>query len=170
MPVRLSLFMNNSSRQFSNNPGNLNFEKDLRKPEILIFSKETDTLLLLKTMLGMWDFMVEGIVSIPKLLISLESKIPDLIIFDFNFPFDEYLKTIKAIRQEFTLYSIPIIGISGFSQTRYKNLAIAFGADEYLIKPIDFDQLKACLINHLKNNCKLDRHFNTFEPYSGGRQ
>jgi len=64
----------------------------------------------------------------------------DLIILDINLPdFDgfEFLKSIK------TKISIPIIITSAYSDTKSKILAFKYGASDYMVKPINFEELEA---------------------------
>lgn len=174
IPIRHFSFMSNTSLNFARN-SNITNIKDCKEntfiPKITIFSKESDTRLLLKTILEMWDFVVAEADCVKQLSAIFETKESNLIIFDFSFPFDEYLKTIRQIRKELHLTDVPIIGISGFAQSRYRNLAIAFGANEYLVKPIDFDHLKSYLNNYLRNNFNIDREeVNTRDSLTGGKK
>lgn len=173
IPIRHFSFMSNTSLNFARN-SNIIGIKDCKQntfiPKITIFSKESDIRLLLKTILEMWDFVVVEADCVKQLSAIFEPKESNLIIFDFSFPFDEYLKTIRQIRKEHHLTHVPIIGISGFAQPRYRNLAIAFGVNEYLVKPIDFDHLKSHLNNYLKNNFNPDREVNTREYVAGDKK
>ncbi|MCD9184877.1 MAG: response regulator [Pyrinomonadaceae bacterium] len=144
-------------------------ERNSFKPKITIYSKEDDTRLLLKTILEIWGFVVDEADCVRRLSAGFEREKSDLIIFDFSFPFDEYLKTISEIRKELVFIKVPIIGISGFAQSGYRALAIAGGADEYLVKPVDFDQLKELLKDHLQNDFDLDAQIGVIEPLSGGK-
>jgi len=71
---------------------------------------------------------------------SLKKHSYDLLLLDINLPdFSgfELLKTLKG-----TL-AIPVIILSAYSDTRSKIMAFRYGAGDYMVKPIDLEELEA---------------------------
>jgi len=76
--------------------------------------------------------------------------LPDLIIMDLNMPHLDGLTTTERIRQYRAKYaSIPIVAITAFDTYGMKEAAIEAGCNDYLMKPIDLDELGALLRQHL---------------------
>ena len=119
---------------------------------ILIFSKEPDSRVLLKTFLEIWGYQAEESDCLEESLSIIENRQPKLIILDSMLPFERHLENIRQIRRNKFSKEIPIIVLSGFSQPQFKNLSMAVGADGILVKPVDFDLLE----NYLKKN--IEKH------------
>lgn len=64
---------------------------------------------------------------------------PDILITDICMPRENGLELIKKIR--ITLPSIQIIILSGYNDFSYAKQAIHFGVSEYLLKPVDEDEV-----------------------------
>jgi len=118
--------------------------------KILVFSGENDTRLLLKTLLELWDYQIEVSDYLEKSLSIIEVQKPGLIILDSVLPFENHLETIRQIRQTEFSKEIPIIVLSGFSQSKFKDLSMSVGASSFLVKPLDFDLLEKYLKRYLE--------------------
>src|SRR5215213_8833755 len=121
---------------------------------ILIFSKEPDSRVLLKTFLEIWGFQAEESDCLEESLSIIENRHPNLIILDSILPFEKHLENIRQIRRNKFSKEIPIIVISGFSQPQFKSLALAVGADGFLVKPLDFDLLEDYLKKNIEKHCR----------------
>jgi len=76
--------------------------------------------------------------------------LPDLIIMDLNMPHLDGLTTTERIRQYRAKYaSIPIVAITAFDTYGMKEAAIEAGCNDYLMKPLDLDELGTVLRQHL---------------------
>jgi len=71
---------------------------------------------------------------------------PDLITLDVLMPEMDGFEVLKVLKREEALNSIPVMMISVVDETRKKR-GIQMGAEDYLLKPIDFDNL----LNKIKN-------------------
>ena len=118
------------------------------KNKVLIFSRESDTQILLKTFLEICGYQTAESDSMEKSLSIVENEKPCLILLDSILPFERHLENIRQLRRNNISKTIPIIVLSGFSQPQFKNLSIAVGADGFMVKPLDFDLLE----NYLKQN------------------
>jgi CheY-like chemotaxis protein len=75
---------------------------------------------------------------------------PDLIIMDLNMPHLDGLSTTERIRQFREKQSqVPIVAITAFDTFGMREAALQAGCNEYLLKPLDLDQLGTLLRNHL---------------------
>ncbi len=75
---------------------------------------------------------------------------PDLIIMDLNMPHLDGLTTTERIREYRSKdASVPIVAITAFDTYGMKEAAIQAGCNEYLLKPLDLDELGTLLREHL---------------------
>ena len=116
--------------------------------KVLIFSRENDTRTLLKTLLDLWGYQTVESDCLEKSLAIVENEKPSLILLDSILPFETHLENIRQIRRHRIAREIPVIVLSGFSQPQFKTLSMASGANDFLVKPLDFDLLE----KHLKKN------------------
>ena len=114
--------------------------------KILICSSDPDTGILLKTILELWGFQTLLSASVEQSVADIETGAPKLIMLDSVLPFATHLENIRRIRRHKISKRIPIVVISGFSMPHFKNLSIDAGANDFLVKPLDFDVLE----NYLK--------------------
>jgi CheY-like chemotaxis protein len=70
---------------------------------------------------------------------------PALILMDLSLPLLDGLAATRRIRQETDLRDIPIVAVSAHDTADFHAEALAAGCNDYVTKPIDFDQLEALL-------------------------
>lgn len=70
---------------------------------------------------------------------------PELILMDLSLPKLDGLAATKKIRMEPGLDQIPIVAVSAHDSPQTRSEAREAGCNEYVVKPIDFDQLNALL-------------------------
>ena len=68
-------------------------------------------------------------------------KQPSLILMDLSLPKMDGLAATRQIRQHKDLGKTPIVAISAHDSPESRTEALDAGCDEYVTKPIDFDQL-----------------------------
>lgn len=73
---------------------------------------------------------------------------PELILMDLSLPKLDGLAATRRIRQQDGLGQVPIVAVSAHDSPGSRSEALAAGCDEYVTKPIDFDQLST-LLNRL---------------------
>ena len=69
---------------------------------------------------------------------QIEEKRPDIVIVDINMPEKDGLSMIE---ESIELYGYDTIIISGYSEFSYAKKAISLGVSDYLLKPINFNEL-----------------------------
>lgn len=78
-------------------------------------------------------------------------ELPELIFMDINMPhLDGYMAT-QSIRRKLNYDSVIIIGLSGNSEPQEIEKAKSSGMQDYLLKPIQVEELYKVLIKHLSN-------------------
>lgn len=85
-----------------------------------------------------------------RALERLEALKPDLIVTDGAMPVLDGPGLITRVREKHSAKTLPIIVISALTAAADKERAMAAGANAYVRKPVDFDELTA-MMNDLLN-------------------
>jgi len=109
---------------------------------VLIFSREKDTRILLSNMLAMWGFASRTTGDLENLLTIINTDPPAIILVDSVLPFDTNLKNIHLIRKNHLTKDVPIALLSGFSQIDCRRRSLDAGANDFFVKPLNFDLLE----------------------------
>ena len=72
-------------------------------------------------------------------------KQPALILMDLSLPKLDGLAATRKIREHKVMGKVPIVAVSAHDSPETRTEALAAGCDEYVTKPIDFDQLDELL-------------------------
>lgn len=70
---------------------------------------------------------------------------PDLILMDLSLPLLDGLAATRRIREQISLKNVPIVAVSAHDTADFHADALAAGCNEYVTKPIDFDELEILL-------------------------
>jgi two-component system, cell cycle response regulator DivK len=74
---------------------------------------------------------------------------PDLVLMDLSLPVVSGIDATRRIRELQGDTRMPIIAVSAHDTDRFHEDAIAAGCDDYITKPIDFDELEALIARYL---------------------
>lgn len=110
---------------------------------ILCIEDEADIRELIVEELSFEGYEVLQAVDGQQGLNMIVSEKPDLVICDISMPRltgYEVLSTLRLKHEE--LAGIPFIFLSALSQSIEVEVGYQFGADDYLTKPVDFDELQ----------------------------
>lgn len=88
----------------------------------------------------------------------LHEQTPQLIVLDINMPHKDGFETLAYLRQNEAWQRIPVVIYSTSKQKRDIDRSYQYGANGYVIKPADFDELVATV----KKMCSLD----WYTPYT----
>lgn len=77
---------------------------------------------------------------------------PSLILMDLSLPLLDGLAATRRIRQQPELREVPIVAVSAHDTADFHADALAAGCNDYVTKPIDFDQLESLLHRLLPKN------------------
>lgn len=73
---------------------------------------------------------------------------PDLVLMDMSLPMVDGITTTKAMKEFNQHFQVPIIALTAFGQS-YREKALEAGCDDFLAKPVDFNELRAILNQYL---------------------
>lgn len=85
------------------------------------------------------------------------AKEPDLILLDINMPEMDGLTVCQKIREYVTC---PILFLTARVESADKIIGFQAGADDYIVKPFDLDELAARVAAHLRRECRRQGHSN----------
>lgn len=116
---------------------------------VLIVEDSDDGLFMLRTLLQLKGHRVsEARDGLDAIEIAINDR-PDLILTDLQLPRLDGISVTRHLRHHPRTHDIPIVIVSGYPPTTHRAGAIAAGCDEYLFKPLDFDQLDEVLDRYL---------------------
>ena len=115
---------------------------DLTQPvdRILVVDDLPDNCFLLQTLLESEGYQVEVVDNGQAALASVVSHPPKLILLDVMMPDMSGFEVTRRIRQNLTLPFIPILLVTGHNEPTPAD-GFGVGADGWIRKPIDFEQL-----------------------------
>lgn len=117
-----------------------------RSPVILVVEDDDDNRFMLKTLLEMKGYHVVQARDGQEAAEVLErDPAPQLLLVDLQLPRLNGFALTRRVRQHAQLGRVPIVVVSGHDPAQHRNLALAAGCDDYLLKPIDFDRLEEIL-------------------------
>ncbi len=90
-----------------------------------------------------------------EVLEIMEEFHTDLVISDIKMPFMDGLELAKQIQENYM--NTKVILFSGWDDFEYARLAISYGVSEYIMKPINYDEMQKLLIEMHE---ELDREYN----------
>jgi CheY-like chemotaxis protein len=118
----------------------------LSKPKLaLIVDDNEDSRIMMKCALEWRGFRVLEAMDGKNAVSTTVKTCPDIILMDICLPYMDGLEVIRHIRKSATINSTPIVVISGYSTPDFLIRARDAGCDEYLCKPIDFEQMDSVL-------------------------
>ncbi len=119
-------------------------------PLVLIVEADEDARMMMKYLLQMWAYRVCDTENIAEALEITVTQRPDVILMGGKTTESENFAAVRQLREISASGKTQIFFISAFSQTAVRGAALAAGADEFLVKPIDFGHLENLLNQKLK--------------------
>ncbi|MGI8469802.1 MAG: response regulator [Pyrinomonadaceae bacterium] len=129
-------------------------------PLVVLVGKDEETRFLLKTFLDVWKCRAGEATNETDLIKIAGGEKPNLILMDVSLAFEEDLTCLRRMRALNAFKNTPIIVVSGHARACNSALALAAGADEYMIKPIDFDRLENPVKRYPFNNRRAATEMN----------
>ena len=112
---------------------------------ILVVEDFEDNRFMMRRLLEMSGYRVVEAVNGEQAVEAAERERPDLILMDLSLPKLDGLAATRRIRQQNGAARVPIVAVSARDTTDFHADALAAGCNEYVTKPIDFDQLEELL-------------------------
>lgn len=112
------------------------------RPFVLVSGRHEDTRYMMRLMLEGWGFDVAEALDCRDCIRHAERRKPSLVLVDASLPFGESLKTVGLLKDNQDTSDVPVLMISGFGQDGYREAAMQGGVADYLVKPVDFEELQ----------------------------
>jgi CheY-like chemotaxis protein len=125
-------------------------EPENSRAKVLVVEDFADNRFMMRRLLEMSGYQVVEAVDGKEAIEVAESTRPDLILMDLSLPRLDGLDATRRIRELDGLARIPIVAVSAHDTNDFHADALAAGCNEYVTKPIDFDELEALLKKLLK--------------------
>ena len=116
-------------------------EKSDSRPTVLVVEDFEDNRFMMRRLLEMSGYYVVEAVNGKQAVEKAESERPDIILMDLSLPQLDGLAATRQIRGRDGMDKVPIIAVSAHDSADFHAQALAAGCNEYVTKPIDFDQL-----------------------------
>jgi len=122
------------------------------RPRVLIADDQTELLMLMKEMVEFAGFEVITANDGAEAMTAVFETNPDIIVLDNNMPRKMGLEVAQDLKNNPVFAHIPIIIVTGAGEKSTKLKGLSMGIDDYLIKPVDSDELIARIRMILKRN------------------
>jgi DNA-binding response OmpR family regulator len=109
--------------------------------KILVVDDDQDLVLGLSIRLQANHYQVYSAFGVPDAIETAQREKPDLVILDITFPIGNGILLIPRLRMIESLEDVPVIVMTGKSLPFLRDEAITMGAQAYLQKPMDNDEL-----------------------------
>ncbi len=118
-------------------------ENSQKDKQLLLIDDDPNLILLVKDYLEFRGFQVTTAENGREALDILEADIPDMIICDVMMPEMDGYELVKYIRQDSRTNRIPVLFLSAKGQSHDRVKGLAEGADVYMVKPFEPEELVA---------------------------
>ena len=124
---------------------------------ILVAEDERDIRDLLVMFLEIGGFRTVAVPNGQEAVRQAADRRPDLILLDVRMPFMDGLQACAALKAMPGTCDIPIVFLSAFATPQDVEKGLAAGAEKYLAKPIELEDLNQSVVEILKQAKKYSR-------------
>ena len=121
-------------------------------PTVMVVEDFEDNRFMMRRLLEMSGYRVLEAVNGEEAVELAYRERPQLILMDLSLPQLDGLAATRRIRQYPDMKDVPIVAVSAHDTADFHADALAAGCNDYVTKPIDFDQLEALLSRLLPKN------------------
>ncbi len=114
-------------------------------PVVMVVEDFEDNRFMMRRLLEMSGYHVLEAINGEEAVEMARRERPSLILMDLSLPLLDGLAATRRIRQEVGLEGIPIVAVSAHDTADFHADALAAGCNDYVTKPIDFEELEALL-------------------------
>jgi DNA-binding response OmpR family regulator/DNA-binding CsgD family transcriptional regulator len=118
---------------------------------VLVVDDDADTRALLRDFLAGEGYRHRLAGSGEEALAAVGARLPDLILLDAVMPGLDGFETCRRIKRRDDAAAIPVIFMTGLSETVHVVMGLGAGGVDYVTKPLQLDQLAARIRVHLAN-------------------
>ncbi len=124
------------------------------KKKILIIDDELSIRMLLENFLSKTYEVVTKVDGLEGLKYIEEGNIPDLVVADIQMPNLNGQEFLEQIRASGFYKNIPIIVLSGIESSQERIRLLKMGADDFIVKPFNPEELSIRIENIISRNSK----------------
>lgn len=125
---------------------------------LMLVDDDPSLILLVKDYLEFRGYQVITAENGALALALLETQIPDLIICDVMMPHMDGYTLVEEIRKNPLIEWIPVLFLSAKGQSQDRVKGLTTGADVYMVKPFEPEELVAQVESSLKQATRLIKH------------
>jgi CheY-like chemotaxis protein len=114
-------------------------------PTVMVVEDFEDNRFMMRRLLEMSGYRVLEAINGEEAVELAHRERPQLILMDLSLPQLDGLAATRRIRQHAELRDVPIVAVSAHDTADFHADALAAGCNDYVTKPIDFDQLEELL-------------------------
>jgi CheY-like chemotaxis protein len=133
------------SRQFGSTMECLVMNSGNGQPTVMVVEDFEDNRFMMRRLLEMSGYRVLEAINGEEAVELATRERPQLILMDLSLPQLDGLAATRRIRQHAEMRDVPIVAVSAHDTADFHADALAAGCNDYVTKPIDFDQLEALL-------------------------
>ena len=148
----LKLIDEQTSRASSAEPAPGAEPQKAARPRVLMADDQTELLYLMKEMIEYAGFEVVTATDGVEAMKAVFETNPDIIVLDYNMPRKNGLEVASDLKNNPLFAHIPIMIVTAYGEKHAKLKGLSMGIDDYLIKPVDADELVARIRMILKRN------------------
>ena len=119
--------------------------------KILIAEDYADARSLMKYLIESYGYQVLEAANGQEAVEKVKLDKPDLVLMDISMPVVDGLTATKTIRGIDNMSKLPIIAVTAYGHSFYKQ-AMEAGGDDLINKPLDFSMLEPLLNQYLEHN------------------
>ena len=119
------------------------------KNRILLIEDNSDIILWIQSYLEEFGFEITPLDTVTDAISNLKQNNFDIVLLDINLPDFLGYEVLKFIQKNNP--ELPVIVISAYSDQKTKLHAFKLGASDYMIKPLDLEELEARIRVHMKS-------------------
>jgi DNA-binding response OmpR family regulator len=124
------------------------------KKNILIIDDELSIRMLLENYLGKAYQIVTKTDGLDGMKYLEDGNIPDLIVADIQMPNLDGYEMLRQVRASGFFGNIPMIMLSGIESSQERVKCLRMGADDYIVKPFNPEELLLRINNLIKRTSK----------------
>jgi two-component system alkaline phosphatase synthesis response regulator PhoP len=125
------------------------------RQKIMIVDDEIATLLPLKRSLEAEGYVVVEAVNGYEAIEKSKTDLPELIVLDLMLPGIDGFEVCTQLKKDTLTEKIPVIMLTAKDEIRDKVEGLEMGADDYVTKPFNLNELKARIRNLLKRSREI---------------
>jgi DNA-binding NarL/FixJ family response regulator len=132
--------------------------------KLLLVDDDPSLILLLKDYLEFQGYQVMTVNNGCQALELLEKDIPDIVICDVMMPEVDGYEFLKSLREHQDIGWIPVLFLSALGQSLDRIKGLNLGANAYMNKPFEPEELLAQIKSILNQSSQLQQHVNAIPP------